>query len=225
MEIETKEKETDPLDQIEANPIVIAKAQRDGIIRRELSRLPDEFHANVLRQPLSELERRVRSAIETFRNDLIDAALTDFAQTLRAAVSHEFANNLALRPWSAAGEIKNNSSAFFAEHWNGNETAELQKMLPSGRHIRRVTLRAIELDDGSIISRADVHRYVLSQRPKIGDTISDDKFLEQFFTPERALLEIENARAITEREQIRKRTTYQSGPTSLIGTPIPAEQR
>jgi hypothetical protein len=212
--------ETDPLDQIEHDPITIAKSRRDRIIARELARLPDEFHDKVLRQPLSELTRRIRSAIESFRNDQIDGALTDFAHTLRDAVAFELANNPALKPWSAAAEIKNNSSAFFAEHWNGNETAELQRLITTGRRIRRVTLRAVELDDGSIVTRADVHRDVLSQRPKFGYTISDDKFLEKFFTPERVLLEIENARAITEREQIRKQTTHQSGPPSLIGTPI-----
>ncbi len=176
------------------------------------------------------LAERIRDLIERGDYAAIDLALNEGRANVANVLAFERREG-SLKPPSTADEIKNHANAFFENRWNGNETGGWQKMptvqekIQAGRHIRKVTLRSVELDDGSIVSRADVHRYVLSQRPKFGDTISDDKYLTKFFAPERVLIAIENARAIQEQEQIRKRTTYQSGPTSLISTPIPVEQR
>ncbi|HUY28600.1 MAG TPA: hypothetical protein VMV27_14415, partial [Candidatus Binataceae bacterium] len=134
------EKFNPEIDQIAGPFAERIKTKVGRICSRELATLDVAFHDKLSRQPLSELQRRVSLAFDNFKLDQIPDAIADFARELRAAVIREKATNPALRPWSAEDQIKQNINALNALNWNGNECAEIQRMLTPGDVIARIGL-------------------------------------------------------------------------------------
>ena len=184
--------------------------------KRELSTLPVEFHAKALRQPLAELRRRISVAFDNFKIDQVPDAIADFARELRAAVINERANNPALRPWSAEDEVKQSVGTLNGLAWNGNEVQELRRMLKHGRKLARIELRSIELDDGTVFTRGDIRRHAIERRAR-GVTPDNETFLRQNFTTDQELESIETAERIARKEA----SVIRSGPTEMIGKPLP----
>ncbi|HUY27318.1 MAG TPA: hypothetical protein VMV27_07840 [Candidatus Binataceae bacterium] len=207
------------IDAIEIDPRTRIKTAVARICNRELNTLAIELHANLLRQPLAELQRRVSLAFDNFKIDQIPDAIADFARELRAAVIREKATNPALKAWSAEDQIKQNASAFNALHWNGNETAEIQRMLKPGDKIARIGLRQIELASGRVINRGDLRAHAIARRPR-GVVPDDETFLRQNFTSDLVLADIETSERVARKEA----SVYRAGPPNLIGKPLPAAQ-
>ena len=187
------------------------KADVGRICNRELNTLPVELRDKVSGQLLAELQRRISGAYP-YRLDRIPDAIADFGRELRAAVINERQTNPALRPWSAEDQIKQNVNTLNAMRWNGNECAEIQRMLKPGDKIARIGLRQIELASGVVITRGDVRRNALERRPR-GVTPPDAEFLALNFTSDLVLESIETSERIA-KDKARR---YQSGPPELIG--------
>ncbi|MHB8382710.1 MAG: hypothetical protein ACYDC3_10295 [Candidatus Binataceae bacterium] len=197
--------------------------QKDAIERRELATLPEKHHHKVLPRPRAELANRVQKYIRDWRNDLIPAALADFATRLRAAVQHEIATNPDLRPWSAEEQIKIWSNRLADLHWNGYELSMLKRMLLAvgGEAIVEGTLRYVRTDRRTI-SRDDLRAFADGLRPR---DRPDQRAFDANFSSESAITAAERAAALDAEK--RANPVFTSGPSSWVssGKAIPAEQR
>ena len=206
------EKFNPEIDQIAGPFAERIKTKVGRICSRELATLDVAFHDKLSRQPLSELQRRVSLAFDNFKLDQIPDAIADFARELRAAVIREKATNPALRPWSAEDQIKQNINALNALNWNGNECAEIQRMLTPGDVIARIGLRQIELASGVVLTRGDIRRHAIERRAR-GVTPDNETFLRQNFTSDLVLDDIETSERVA-KDRARR---YQSGAPEIIG--------
>ncbi len=187
-----------------------AAADLDAIVDRALAGIDESLHDRLLdRARYERATEQLVSAFEQGRGHETAGMLNQFNADLVSAVVFERMHG-SLRPYDAADEIKKWSGRLTERLCNGFETDTLRQMLQN-EHIVAVDYRKVTTDQREI-TRDDIRRFAEGRRIQ---TLSPDPHWHARFTSEAIIQQAERL------ERERAIPKYESGPSSLIGKPIP----